>query len=40
MYALPAAIDKEIKALIKEGYYTNINEAARNAFRTLLNVLK
>ena len=38
MYALPAAIDKEIRALIKEGYYANINEAVRDAFRTLLNV--
>lgn len=38
MYVLPAAVEKEIRALIKEGYYANINEAIKDAFRTLFNV--
>ncbi len=38
MYALPPTIDKEIRALIKEGYYANTNEAIKDAFRTLLNL--
>lgn len=36
--ALPAAIEKEIKALIKYGYYSSIDEAIKDAFRTLLNI--
>jgi predicted HTH domain antitoxin len=38
MYVLPVAVEKEIRALIKEGYYANINEAIKDAFRTLFNV--
>lgn len=38
MFVLPPVIEKEIKALIKEGFYANINEAVKDAFRTLLNV--
>ncbi len=37
-YVLPEVIEKEIRALIKEGYYANINEALKDAFRTLFNV--
>lgn len=36
--ALPVTIEKEIKALIKYGYYSSIDEAIKDAFRTLLNV--
>ena len=38
MYVLPVAVEKEIRVLIKEGYYANINEALKDAFRTLFNV--
>jgi len=38
MLALPATIEKEIRALIKYGYYSSIDEAIKDAFRTLLNV--
>ncbi len=38
MFALPMTIEKEIRALIKYGYYTSIDEALKDAFRTLLNV--
>lgn len=38
MFALPATIEKEIRALIKYGYYSSIDEAIKDAFRTLLNV--
>ena len=37
IFALPTIIEKEIRALIKCGYYTSINEAVKDAFRTLLN---
>ena len=37
MFALPAIIEKELRALIKYGYYTSIDEAVKDAFRTLLN---
>lgn len=37
MFALPAIIEKELRALIKHGYYTSIDEAVKDAFRTLLN---
>lgn len=36
-FALPTIIEKGIRALIKCGYYTSIDEAVRDAFRTLLN---
>lgn len=35
---LPSIIEKEIRALIKYGYYSSIDEAVKDAFRTLLNV--
>jgi len=35
--ALPTIIEKEIKALIKSGYYGSVDEAVKDAFRTLLN---
>jgi len=38
IFALPAIIEKEIRALIKYGYYSSIDEAVKDAFRTLLNV--
>ena len=38
LFALPAVVEKEIKALIKHGYYSNIDEVAKDAFRTLLYV--
>ncbi|MBE9594305.1 MAG: UPF0175 family protein [Proteobacteria bacterium] len=38
MFALPAVVEKEIKALIKHGYYSSIDEVAKDAFRTLLYV--
>jgi predicted HTH domain antitoxin len=37
IFALPAIIEKEIRALIKYGYYASIDEAVKDAFRTLLN---
>jgi len=37
MFALPTIIEKEIRALIKSGYYASIDEAVKDAFRTLLN---
>nr|QNO52414.1 hypothetical protein IAKEDICC_00036 [Methanosarcinales archaeon ANME-1 ERB6] len=37
IFALPAIIEKEIRALIKYGYYGSIDEAVNDAFRTLLN---
>ena len=37
IFALPTIIEKEIRALIKYGYYASINEAVKDAFRTLLN---
>jgi predicted HTH domain antitoxin len=36
--ALPITIEKEIRALIKYGYYSSIDEAIKDAFMTLLNV--
>jgi predicted HTH domain antitoxin len=36
-FALPTIIEKEMRALIKYGYYANIDEAVKDAFRTLLN---
>ncbi|VVB88428.1 Uncharacterised protein [uncultured archaeon] len=38
MFTLPTTIEKEIKALIKYGHYSSIDEAIKDAFRTLLNV--
>ena len=38
MFALPATIEMEMKALVRDGYYANINEALKDAFRTLLSV--
>lgn len=35
--ALPTIVEKEIRALIKYGYYSSFDEAVKNAFRTLLN---
>jgi len=37
IFALPTIIEKEIRALIKYGYYGSIDEAVKDAFRTLLN---
>lgn len=36
-FALPTIIENEIRALIKYGYYASIDEAVKDAFRTLLN---
>ena len=38
MIALPATIEMEMKALVRDGHYANLNEAIKDAFRTLLNV--
>jgi len=37
IFVLPAIIEKEIRALIKSRYYGSIDEAVKDAFRTLLN---
>jgi predicted HTH domain antitoxin len=37
VFTLPAIIEKEIRAPIKYGYYTSIDEVVKDAFRTLLN---
>jgi predicted HTH domain antitoxin len=37
IFALPTIIEKEIRALIKYGYYGSVDEAVKDAFRTLLN---
>lgn len=37
IFALPAIIENEIRALIKYGYYGSVDEAVKDAFRTLLN---
>lgn len=37
IFALPMIMEKEIMALIRYGYYGSIDEAVRDAFRTLLN---
>jgi predicted HTH domain antitoxin len=34
---LPAAIEREIEALVRAGYYTSKSEAVKDAFRTLLD---
>ena len=36
--ALPATIEMEMRALVRDGHYGNLNEAIKDAFRTLLNV--
>lgn len=36
-FALPTIIEKEMRVLIKYGYYASIDEAVKDAFRTLLN---
>jgi len=38
IFSLPTIIEKEIRALIKSGYYGSVDEAIKDAFRTLLNV--
>lgn len=38
MFALPVTIEMEMKALVRDGHYANINEALKDAFRTLLNI--
>jgi len=38
MIALPVTIEMEMRALVRDGHYVNINEALKDAFRTLLNV--
>ncbi|MBW6517490.1 MAG: UPF0175 family protein [ANME-2 cluster archaeon] len=38
MIVLPATIEMEMKALVRDGHYANLNEAIKDAFRTLLNV--
>ncbi len=38
MIALPATIEMEMKALVRDGHYANFNEAINDALRTLLNV--
>jgi Arc/MetJ-type ribon-helix-helix transcriptional regulator len=38
IFALPTVVEKEIKALIRYGYYSSIDEVAKDAFRTLLYV--
>lgn len=38
MIALPVTIEMEMRALVRDGHYVNINEAVKDAFRTLLNV--
>ena len=37
IFALPTIIEEEIRDLIKYGYYGSIDEAVKDAFRTLLN---
>ena len=37
IFALPAIIENEIRALIKYGYYGSVDEVVKDAFRTLLN---
>ncbi len=37
IFALPTIIENEIRALIKYGYYGSVDEAVKDAFRTLLN---
>jgi len=37
IFSLPTIIEKEIRALIKSGYYGSVDEAVKDAFRTLLN---
>ena len=37
IFALPTIIEKEIRALVKYGYYSSIDDAVKDAFRTLLN---
>ena len=37
IFALPTIIENEIRALIKYGYYDSVDEAVKDAFRTLLN---
>lgn len=36
-FSLPAIMEREIDALIRAGYYSSISEAAKDAFRTLLD---
>jgi predicted HTH domain antitoxin len=36
-FSLPAIMEREIDALIRAGYYSSLSEAARDAFRTLLD---
>jgi len=38
IFSLPTIIEKEIRGLIKSGYYGCVDEAIKDAFRTLLNV--
>ena len=38
VFNLPEIVKKEVKALIKSGYYDSVDEVASDAFRTLLNV--
>ena len=38
IFALPSAVEMEIKVLIKHGYYSSIDEVAKDAFRTLFYV--
>ncbi len=38
MIALPPTIEMEMNALVRDGHYANLNEAIKDAFRTLLNV--
>ena len=38
VFALPTVVEKEINALIRYGYYSSIDEVAKDAFRTLLHV--
>jgi predicted HTH domain antitoxin len=37
IFALPTIIENEIRALIKYGCYGSVDEAVKDAFRTLLN---
>jgi predicted HTH domain antitoxin len=36
-FSLPAIMEREIEALIRAGYYSSKSEAAKDAFRTLLD---
>ena len=38
VFEVPPLLEKELRALIKSGYYGSMEEALKDAFRTLLHV--